>query len=116
MYMDNAFPQIKNLEKMYDMKVYGTGTMRPHFGFPPELHELVRKLNDKNGPLDVGEYEWMMAPLGDNPEASFLAVVWMPLYFLWRWMCFSRHLRELQSAVCSSMETSLSRFFAAIQR
>ena len=25
----------------------------------------------------------------------------MPLYFLWRWMCFSRHLRELHSAVCS---------------
>ena len=84
-YMDNAFPQVRNLEKMYDMndlekmydiKVYGAGTMRPHFGFPPELHELVRKLNDKNSPLDVGEYEWMMAPLGDNREASFLAVVW----------------------------------------
>ena len=40
----------------------------------------------------------------------------MPLYFLWRWMCFSRHLRELHSAVYSSMEASLSRFFAAIQR
>ena len=59
-YMDNAFPQVRNLEKMYDMKVYGAGTMRPHFGFPPELHELVRKLNDKNSPLDVGQYEWMM--------------------------------------------------------
>ena len=75
-YMDNAFPQVRNLEKMYDMKVYGAGTMRPHFGFPPELHELVRKLNDKNSPLDVGEYEWMMAPLGDDRDASFLAVVW----------------------------------------
>ena len=74
--MDNAFPQVRNLEKMYDMKVYGAGTMRPHFGFPPELHELVRKLNDKNSPLDVGKYEWMMAPLGDDREASFLAVVW----------------------------------------
>ena len=61
---------------MYDMKVYGAGTMRPHFGFPLELHELVRKLNDKNSPLDVGEYEWMMAPLGDDRDASFLAVVW----------------------------------------
>lgn len=46
-YMDNAFPQVRNLEKMCDMKVYGAGTMRPQFGFPPELHELVRKLNDK---------------------------------------------------------------------
>ena len=75
-YMDNAFPQVRNLEKMYDMKVYGAGTMRPHFGFPLELHELVRKLNDKNSPLDVGKYEWMMAPLGDDRDASFLAVVW----------------------------------------
>ena len=50
-HMDNAFPQVRILEKMYDMKVYGAGTMRPHFGFPPELHDLVRKLNDKISPL-----------------------------------------------------------------
>ena len=31
---------------MCPMKVYGTGTMRPHFGFPPELHKLIREFND----------------------------------------------------------------------
>ena len=72
--MDNAFPQVRNLEKMYDMNVYGAGTMRPHFGFPPELHELVRKLNDKNRPLDVGKYEWMMAPFGDDHKVVLSAI------------------------------------------
>lgn len=36
--------------------------MRPHFGFLPELHEMIRKLNDNISPQDV-------APHGDNPEA-----------------------------------------------
>lgn len=40
----------------------GAGTMRPHFGFLPELHEMIRKLNDNISPQDV-------APHGDNPEA-----------------------------------------------
>ena len=33
--------------------------MRPHFGFLPELHEMIRKLNDNISPQDV-------APHGDN--------------------------------------------------
>ena len=50
--------------------------MRPHFWFLPDRHELVCRLDDKNSPSGVNQYQWMMAPLGDNLEASFLAVVW----------------------------------------
>ena len=65
----------KNLERdLRNESVWrGDHTSSSHFGFPPELHELVCKLNDKISPLDVGMYEWMMTPLDDHPEASFLA-------------------------------------------
>ena len=74
--VDNAFPQVRRISRTYDRECMGREPCVLILGFRLELHELVGKLNDKNSPLDVGQYEWMMEPLGDKPEASFLAVVW----------------------------------------
>ena len=47
-WMDSAFPTIRGLEAMYDMGIYGGGTIKHIMGFPAELDELKRGMGDKN--------------------------------------------------------------------
>jgi len=80
-WMDSAFPTIRGLEAMYDMGIYGGGTIKHIMGFPAELDELKRPMGDKNPVLKKGEYEWRMAPMkakadGTERKAAFTAVIW----------------------------------------
>ena len=80
-WMDSAFPTIRGLEAMYDMGIYGGGTIKHIMGFPAELDELKRGMGDKNPVLKKGEYEWRMAPMkakadGTERKAAFTAVIW----------------------------------------